>query len=279
MLTKRSLRNRLFACVAAGGLCLTGADHVQAVECGCEVTCEVCPSTTTSCSCGCSVKKTNVAYRALDAVAGGIEKLLGLDKCGSNSCDTRSCDDACDAMMMEELMLPSPPPTSLHSHSRHIPTPPAPVPHSTRHPSPRMQSAPIYSSPTESVQVTPRRHDTKQSTETKMRMSQPRMVEPRALKDPGHRFGEAHPNSQEGMVPIPEPQPGLQNFDSELEGEKAGGSLFDALSNPFSDDEARVSIPRPIRPTNYEQTSLRPISKRPLSRSYMESSRRVRSVR
>lgn len=47
----------------------------------------------------------NFVFRALDSFAGGIEKLLRLDD-HCTSCDEIGCDDACDAAMMQELLLP-----------------------------------------------------------------------------------------------------------------------------------------------------------------------------
>ncbi len=57
------------------------------------------------------------------------------------------------------------------------------------------------------------------------------------------------------------------------------GSLFDTLSDPFRDDQTRTRTYQPVRPSSYDDVELRPISKRPLSRSYSESSRRASSVR
>lgn len=289
MLNNLSLRNRLFACIAAGGLCLAGVNNVQAGDCGCEVTCDVCP-TTEACgcenSCGCD-RKNNCVYKALDAVAGGIEKLFGLDKCGKSDCDTMLCDDGCDAMLMEELMMPAPPqahysqPSHGHSHSTHshsthghsthahsypqhveaAPLPPSP---------PIIQSAPVYSEPAE-------------STGSALRMTQPRMVQPRAVAPRSVQPRSMQPRSMEQSLPA-EPEPrslpvpeSTPNAAPEAEGE--GGSLFDALSNPFGDDEARVRLPRPVRPSSYQEIELRPISKRPLSRSYSTSKRRVSNER
>ncbi|MFK8112911.1 MAG: hypothetical protein AB8B91_11945 [Rubripirellula sp.] len=318
MLTKLSLRNRLFACVAAGGLCLAGTTPTLAADCGCEATCQVCPIDPVECQCDCSCKKKpNLVYKALDSVAGGIEKLFGLDKCGKSDCDNIVCDDGCDAMMMEELMMPSPPvihdSAPIHQHHHHSHS--APMPPAVQHSAPVIQSAPVYTGPAEKVHVKPMgpnqweqpsQPTADPSTSNRMEMTQPRMVQPRAVQarevepratqpravqprevqrqpmvDPDSKLdsGNAPEAANAPQVPIPETMPRNNAPAPQVEDAEEGGSLFDTLSNPFGDDEARIKLPRPVRPSNYEQPAFRPINKRPLSRSYNESNRRVRSVR
>ncbi len=49
-------------------------------------------------------------YRTLDALAGGIEKVLGLSATQRASwCDQESCDDGCDAITAMQLEMPLPP--------------------------------------------------------------------------------------------------------------------------------------------------------------------------
>jgi hypothetical protein len=57
-----------------------------------------------------------------------------------------------------------------------------------------------------------------------------------------------------------------------------GGSLFETLSDPFTDDEASVKVNRPIRPSSHNELVPVPVENtvklRPLSRSVQSSSRR-----
>lgn len=248
MLTHPSLRNRLIACIAAGGFCLAGANQATASECGCEATCAVCPTDSVECSCGCSSKKKhNGVYRALDAVAGGIEKLFGLNKRGnqSNDCDALLCDDACDAAMLDELMLPLP--VMTHDHSQH--THAYPEQHYSTPLPPAIQPAPSYADPSHGLQPAP-------TIPTPALTVEPQILPPK--------------------IPTLKLKP-------------TEGSLFDTLSNPFGDDEARVRIPRPVRPTSYQRPSserpsneqglLRPIRRIPLSQSYTKSNRRMHNAR
>ena len=97
-----------------------------------------------SCSSGRSIPSPGkVVYKTLDAFAGSIEKVLGLDKCKSSGCDSGACDgggcDGCDAVMMEELMMPSPP-----VHSPDIHPQPRLIPRGTPVPAPHVVPAPIH---------------------------------------------------------------------------------------------------------------------------------------
>ncbi|NND99282.1 MAG: hypothetical protein HKN47_18335 [Pirellulaceae bacterium] len=118
MLTNFRFPSRWLACFAAGCLCLMTADSdAMAGHCGCEATCEVCPPINAGCTCDCGHgKKFNCLQKALDGFTAGIDKLLSL---GSRGCDDALCDDACDAMMIEELMVPMAPSTIHHDHGHH----------------------------------------------------------------------------------------------------------------------------------------------------------------
>ncbi len=108
-------------CNQGGGIvCDTGCDS------GCD-------------SCG-SGAPSGPIFQTLDAVAGGIERFLGLDQCGSG-CD--SACDACDYGMVDELMIT---PAPQHHHSE--PALPNVPPESYSQPAqPYTQPAQPYSQP------------------------------------------------------------------------------------------------------------------------------------
>lgn len=278
MLTIRSLKSRFLASVIAGGLCLAVAGNTLAADCGCSNSCDVCPTASSGNCCDCSSgkKKHNCLYKALDAFAGGVERLFCLDRCDSR-CDESVCDDGCDSAMFDELMLPMPP-TEIQHHRHHDHSAPIVkpfVPHA-------------YSGPTHDVQITPTGPSQWQGAgqpvidppRSERRMSQPliesqdmgqhlgggAMAKPEAADSPPVRIQE--PDMEIRRQPVPQSQP-------EIERE----SLFDTLSDPFRDDQTRTRSYQPVRPSSYDDVELRPIRKRPLSRSYSESSRRVRSIR
>jgi len=121
MPTRRINRFSLFALVAACGLGLFADNRAIGNDCECETACLECPPNSCDCANECPSRRgPNYAYLALDAVAGGIEKLLGLNKlncggaCGSGGCDSGGCDDlicddGCDPVTLEALSIPSPP--------------------------------------------------------------------------------------------------------------------------------------------------------------------------
>ncbi len=267
MLTNRSLKSRFLAYLIAGGMCLVAAGNTLAADCGCKASCDVCPTATSGCTCDCSrgKKKHNCVYNALDAFAGGIEKLLRLDQCDSG-CDESVCDDSCDAAMFDELPMP---PTDIHHYPNHVHSAPIVKPF----------VPPAYSGPTQDVQITPTGPSQWQGA------GQPMLDPPMELQDSGQHLGGGAIVESEEMV---EPPPvRVQEPDMEIrrqlvpqpEPKTERGSLFDTLSDPFRDDQTRTRAYQPVRPSSYDDVELRPISRRPLSRSYSESSRRVRSVR
>jgi len=129
MPTQQIIRLFIIAFVASCGLGLFSVNRAIADDCGCETACSECPSNScesNSCEsnpCGsnscdrareCPLRRApNYAYKALDAVAGGIEKLLRLNKlncdgaCDSGGCDDLICDDGCDAVTLEAFSIPS----------------------------------------------------------------------------------------------------------------------------------------------------------------------------
>ena len=259
--------------------------------------------------CGCQPKKPNPIYRSLDAVAGGIEKLFGLDKC-NKCCDETACDEAVswgdsfDGSHGEAGMWPQGEvPLNLtpshghshhgHSHSGHghraIPMPPPEMmPHSVPDNAPLPPTVIHDHSPRHSgssVEVSPLGKSQWGST----RMSQPRLVPtPQRDQSQAQALGNSAPlsdppssQSLQSEPRIPAPVPG-SNTNSEE------GSLFDSLSNPFSDDEVHVRRYQPVRPSSYQASvgssksdgpSQTSSSRRSVSKSYRESSRRTSSSR
>ena len=115
-LRRQRLAKLVLGIVTAGSMVLVG-QSVQA--------CDYCDSGPVGCdSCSGGAKTANPIFRTLDSLAGGIEAMMGFDKCGScgsGGCDDASCDDACDAAMIQELSIPYP--------QAHAPVPaPAPAP-------------------------------------------------------------------------------------------------------------------------------------------------------
>ena len=109
-------------------------------------------------------------FKTLDAVAGGIEKVMGFDKCsvGGGGCDA-SCDDGCDAALMNDLMMPMPPAYTPHTTSPHaysVSPGPAPMMAAPR----TVHPAPIVSAPR--VPAAP------MGTQPRVHMSQPTIVSP-----------------------------------------------------------------------------------------------------
>lgn len=209
----RLLLRFTFAASISAGLTLSSTS-VLASECGCNACGMAEVSMSDPCGCDAAAKKHNPLFRTLDALAGGIEKVLGLDKCKSShgGCDEALCDGGCDASPYYEAMMPHPQsaPIMSESHSyQPVPPPPVVAPHQT---SPRQS----YGAP-----------------RSPMHMSQPRIQTP---------------------MPIQK----RENVDS------GGGSLFDNLSDPFS-DEARRTQKQTIRPSAFtasKQTSSRRTSQR-----------------
>ena len=70
----------------------------------CDSGCDSCDSGCNGCSPIFPGKPAGPVFKALDKIAGGVEKLFGLDKCGAKG--GTNCDDACDAAMIEDLMIP-----------------------------------------------------------------------------------------------------------------------------------------------------------------------------
>lgn len=176
----------MLAFVALGGLAAITAEPAWAGDCGCTNVCVECPPDACDCPCDCGprVKWPKPIYKALDAVAGGIEKVLGLDKihCGPGcdaGCDEVFCDDGCDAATLYELSQPSEP------QYFHQPQPIAPA-------------APVHQAP-RAVPAPPayRSHDLypsdSQAPRMQMRMGEPSFSEPQPMHQPQTIAPPVHP--------------------------------------------------------------------------------------
>ena len=112
-------------------------------------------------------------FKTLDAVAGGIEKVLGFDKCSSGlSCDS-NCDDGCDAALMNDLMTSHQPTYVPHAPTPHtFPIPPAPAPLAPAPvvtAPPVVAAPPVYAAPPAPIMAQPR-----------ARMTEPMIVSPQS---------------------------------------------------------------------------------------------------
>lgn len=237
------------------------------------------------CDCGnCgskSLMKDNPLFKSLDFVAGGIEKVLGLDRCGTAGCGHSTCDSGCgcaSSEMESYHFAPEAPmaiPTPMHAEPL-IPAP-APVMSSPRVTHPRLPSVPPIAVEQETIQP---------------RMTEPRIVEPAVVPDPVFRDPEPQiqqapapsplPQQTLPQVPAPMPEPEAPEETSRmplptLEEENAmplgddlfntddvpvpapkarepEGSIFDALDDPFSDEEVRLRRPYgSVRPTSLKR--------------------------
>jgi hypothetical protein len=260
MFKTHSNQNRLLACLVAAAICLSMTTSTSAGECGCESACDAFPSFDSAGTCDCSHR--SCIYKALDAFAGGFEKMLYLCKCSSGCSSNRAekvCDDGCDAAMIQELTASEP----IHLHLHH--TSPDP---------PHVNSAPIDDHQIRSSAPSSRRQPLADPN-AQMRMTKPRIQDQRLgmESDGGPEERELFPPSR---IPAPESQ---QSLPTEPDTNSERKSLFDSLSDPFRDDEAQIRRYRSVRPSSYNELELRPIRKIPLSQNYTISSRRASSVR
>ncbi|MEM9587853.1 MAG: hypothetical protein AAGA03_11290 [Planctomycetota bacterium] len=168
-------------------------------------------------------------FAALDAVAGGMEKLL-FHKREAEA----SCDDACDAAMEAELWMPLEAPQIMPAPAPEMPAPrypsvPQSAPWPSTKPAPIPQSRPAY----DTVAPTP----------------SPQPSQDRPLQSPGI---EVKPLPEPGSQPaFPQPKPG-PNSEPEP-------NPFENLTNPFEDDEVDWNAPsyQPVRPTRYYRPNRR----------------------
>ena len=265
MLTDRSGNRRLLACIAACGMCLFSASKTLAADCGCDVACNSCDSCPTSaCDClVCSGAKHNCVYKALDAFAGGVEKLLGLDKCG---CDEKLCDDACDAAAID-FTIRDPAPVHRHHHPHSAPAHAGPIHTAPAHAAPAhaapAHTAPVvepYSGPTRDIQLTPTGPSQWEDAGRPIRQT-PRLA---PSQGSGQHLGADPITRPDVVVPPPVRLQEQNSRFPEVDPTMDRESLFDTMSDPFQDDQTRTRTDRSVRPTSYEQDVLRPVRRRPL---------------
>lgn len=173
MRTQRTKRPSVLLLVAACGLGFVADNRAIGRDSQCESGCTECSSNSYDCENECPHRPVpNYVYKTLDTVAGGIEKLLGLDKlncggaCDSGGCDEAIYDDGCDALTLETLSFPNPP--------RHI------------HPRQPSDPTPAYDSefiPTVPNQIHDDRWQAEPPSRMEMQMGEPRVIEP-AVIDP-----------------------------------------------------------------------------------------------
>lgn len=193
------------------------------------------------CSGGCQGHHGPI-YKALDTVAGGIEKLLFLGLKHRPFGNRPACDDGCDAMSMSDMMMyedmngatEMAPPVRLSPM-------PQPMP-SDSVPSGSVPAPQIMDQPEHSFQPSP------------LRSSNPTM---RGVPEPEPAFPNAQP---------------LRNLQEDATGSGVlpnDGSLFDSLQDPFRDDSAQLNAPQMDRqrttktlPASYRTSSRRTIKSR-----------------
>ena len=210
-------------------------------------------------------------YKTLDAVAGGIEKVFGLDKRHHRGCDAGSCDNGCDAAAMHELMTPRPHGSTHGSHPMH-------GSHPTRgwgglHAPPATQAPEILQVPDSMPMLKPQDSDQRPPQRDSSSMAQPKtqvspsvpklhMTEPRISDSPaGEDRREAMPIPPRRQA-VPERSAPPQSIPTPKP-DSADDSIFDSLSNPFDDDTVYVApLPphieqHPVRAVTYQESSKR----------------------
>jgi hypothetical protein len=236
-------KKHLLASIAACGIGLA-VPATSATAGGCNGTCHSCqPTTHPDCRCNCS--KPHLGHsisKAMKSFADGMGDWFSFGKSGG--CDEVGCDDACDAAMMEELMTPLPP---HHGGNPHV------SPYDYGHPHPHPHSGHMLEPPVAPMpSVEPMQTMPMQPMQPPIESIQP--MEPMRPMQPEDVLPRGEPSAR----PLPEPQRPAPAADTPEE-----GSLFDSLSDPFQDDEARRSSRRTVRPSSYEQRSRpRPTSSR-----------------
>ncbi len=218
----------LFSVVTAAAFSVTASSAVaMGPDCGCP-------------DCGCPTKSRNPIYRALDTVAGGVERLInfgvgrGCRTCGGDMMSGMTCDDGCDSLSASEMMMgetyvphdmaPVPPSYSQEMHS--YPIAPAPSVAAPMLRSPSRQMQPPQSAP--------------------MQMSQPQI---RPIPRP-----QPEPHMADPMPPAAPTGSGVAPT-----APNDGGSMFESLQDPFRDDSAMNTRGRstPGRPVSYRTSNLR----------------------
>ncbi len=149
---------------------LFAAGNATAAECGCETPCDALPGELAGCDCGCSHSHHGNAF------SNGFRKFQDQFKkiCDLKWCDWKlgghgdpMCDDACDAAMMDDLMMPSP-----HIYPNEYVHPPQVHPHA--HPVPHPEMLPdVHFPPAGSKTVAPPIHAQEQAVDSELFRSLP----------------------------------------------------------------------------------------------------------
>ena len=175
--------------------------------------------------CGKTGRAPNPIYKTLDTVAGGIEKLLGLDRCCNAGCSTHGCDGGCDSapwmMDLEStsapmLQIPGPPamtrpmakpPTATPRLPTVPPLAPAPKQAAPKQAAPK-QAAPMLETPKAAAPASP---DPKQSSRRQDIPTVPPAAKPPAqpkLTPPPTIPAESMPTPRPESPAMPLPEPG-----------------------------------------------------------------------
>ena len=146
MLMRPSTKLRLLAWIAGGAMSLFVAGNAPAADCGCEVACDSLPVELGGCDCGClDCDQSGGMSSGLHKFQDRLKKLCDIKWpnwkwCGDGDA---ACDDACDAAMMEDLMMSEPPAI----HHQHV------------HPHAYPEMLPqVYSPPSETETISPPVH-------------------------------------------------------------------------------------------------------------------------
>lgn len=175
------------------------------------------------CDGACGSRKGNLVYRSLDAVAGGIEKLFGLDQCRDNDACGCGCHSSCHATSYD----PSLPPTSYTPAphpSHHHPVPPPVVMPQSKHAGPMHQHS------------------------HKPTMTQPTMTRPRLVPTPARPL--VTPLSDPTLRSAPSASPATPAVPAPMSDRNTSDT-----PNPFLDDEVHVRRVPLIQTSAYHQPS------------------------
>ncbi|MEM6469968.1 MAG: hypothetical protein AAF802_10475 [Planctomycetota bacterium] len=223
----------------------------------------------------------NPVYHTLDSLAGGIEHVLGLDRCKRGcGCDELPCDSigGCNCGMPDRMpAIHSMPMPISGGGSSHGLTPP-------RSTQPRLPLVPSLNDlPTESRMVSPVERPVDRMPANPAGESTPRNVPPaNGLRDSAPR-SDAQPSasSEPGKMTMPRVVPSETSPPADIptqplpqpKSKGDEGSIFDELNDPFMEDARRLRQPyQPIRPS-----ALRTIESRS-NRNVMPQPIRARST-
>lgn len=249
----RTSQSHLIACVLAAAVALPVASNANAGDLGCDA-CDAYPGFESESNFhkpGCirlGSGKGGCLGKLFESISNCFERML-LCKCGCGTfgkCGSGSvCDDGCDAAMMDELMVPAPIHYDRPGYSPVQPVPARPIP------APRVVAPTRPNNSYRAVQPTPAPTPTP------------------ALGDESEGISRSGRPLAPTRIPVPAPEPPkpTPTPPTEVETPPKRGSLFDSLNDPFRDDQSRKRVYRSVRPTSFEELSLRPVVRRvPLPR-------------